>query len=358
VFTTLYAGRLDMRVIACGYCCFVVVVVELLLLGLLQSAVASPGDRDSAFHQCIVKCRPAIARNATLAIGYFSPSPPWHLVSWSLEEQCAYKCMVDITTARQHLGLQVLKYFGHWPFYRWFGLEEPASVLFSACNAVPHLLFLYRVACGKSTHQSMQGFLVFYSIVAINAWIASTVFHAQKSESHTNYDYVSALLFITVGFLLTCRRCTVSLVHSLPLTSFRTFLANVVFVCFTLVVAALFGWRAYIMLYVPWAVSFDDHMLACMVLMASTTIIWFGWCFYGLVLAKSSQLRRSVYWSCLGVQLWLLAASLLEIFDFPPFWWVFDAHSLWHLATIPLGFLWYRFWRLDNENCEIVDKDN
>ena len=34
---------------------------------------------------------------------------------------------------------------------------------------------------------------------------------------------------------------------------------------------------------------------------------------------------------------------MLELFDFPPWWRVVDAHSLWHLATAPLAVLWYDF---------------
>ena len=38
---------------------------------------------------------------------------------------------------------------------------------------------------------------------------------------------------------------------------------------------------------------------------------------------------------------------MLEIFDFPPLLHHFDAHSLWHAATIPLGMLWYEYWKAD-----------
>ncbi|CAH3022542.1 unnamed protein product, partial [Porites evermanni] len=29
--------------------------------------------------------------------------------------------------------------------------------------------------------------------------------------------------------------------------------------------------------------------------------------------------------------------------DFPPILWTFDAHSLWHLGTVPLAYSWYSF---------------
>jgi hypothetical protein len=35
--------------------------------------------------------------------------------------------------------------------------------------------------------------------------------------------------------------------------------------------------------------------------------------------------------------------ALLEVLDFPPIAGIFDAHAVWHGATIPLVFLFYSF---------------
>ena len=37
------------------------------------------------------------------------------------------------------------------------------------------------------------------------------------------------------------------------------------------------------------------------------------------------------------------AATALELFDFPPWGRVIDAHALWHLATAPIALFWYDF---------------
>lgn len=34
--------------------------------------------------------------------------------------------------------------------------------------------------------------------------------------------------------------------------------------------------------------------------------------------------------------------TILEVADFAPIFWVFDAHSLWHASTVPLTILLYR----------------
>lgn len=42
--------------------------------------------------------------------------------------------------------------------------------------------------------------------------------------------------------------------------------------------------------------------------------------------------------------LWLNGSLMLELLDFPPILWgLFDAHSLWHAATIPVSYAWYKF---------------
>ena len=48
---------------------------------------------------------------------------------------------------------------------------------------------------------------------------------------------------------------------------------------------------------------------------------------------------------CLWCQGYFAVASLLELLDFPP---------VWHLSTIPLGFLWLKFWRDDNSNSRLA----
>ena len=65
--------------------------------------------------------------------------------------------------------------------------------------------------------------------------------------------------------------------------------------------------------------------------------------------AGSSQRNRRIAirrdWSPVPAYIALLTtlASALEIFDFPPWRRIIDAHSLWHLATAPIAALWYRF---------------
>ena len=63
---------------------------------------------------------------------------------------------------------------------------------------------------------------------------------------------------------------------------------------------------------------------------------WLCWCW---------QNRRTLpyWWKCGLVVMLLHGLALLELLDFPPMLWILDAHAVWHLSTIPVHFLFYRF---------------
>lgn len=64
---------------------------------------------------------------------------------------------------------------------------------------------------------------------------------------------------------------------------------------------------------------------------------WLAWC------AWQWKRRRHYIWKMMLFQCLAGAALSLELLDFPPIWWTFDAHSLWHFVTAPLTVLFYSF---------------
>ena len=100
-------------------------------------------------------------------------------------------------------------------------------------------------------------------------------------------------------------------------------------------------------------VSFAQHMQAAIGLAAMSSVLWSAWALFGYDESNGDVLlfykliphagTRTLRLRMLILQASFIAAAMLEIFDFPPFAGVFDAHSLWHAATVPLGFQWYSF---------------
>lgn len=62
---------------------------------------------------------------------------------------------------------------------------------------------------------------------------------------------------------------------------------------------------------------------------------WVVWCL--------TQIRKRPYvWKCLVFVILAGAAMGLEVNDFPPIFWTFDSHALWHLSTAPITIFFYK----------------
>jgi hypothetical protein len=185
--------------------------------------------------------------------------------------------------------------------------------------------------------------MLFYPYIMLNGWMASSVYHARKLPSTTLFDYVSAFALLLYSLVIALRR--------LMGPEANKTMVSILLLLFT-VFAVLQSGRLLL-----GYVSYDEHMAVCMALAALQSAVWLIWLLVEGRSKDTSTLAVKRYkWLCLLCQMWLGGASLLEIFDFAPILGHFDAHSLWHLATIPLGFIWYIFWISDFESTSITDR--
>ena len=319
------------------------------LIYIIGLCLASYGDIEPNFRRCVDEClHKGVCSDKKLEaeMQAMHPVRTWlfSFVSRTCHERCEYRCMTEITEQRRVLGLPVYKYHGHWAFTRYWGLEEPASVVFSLANGVPHVWQLWRWCAtgGKKSWQSyfMMPYLVLYPLVALTAWLSSAVFHAKKTPRATLIDYSTALVFLAYGLWLTLRRVIGPRTHRSAVTVL--FLAG----------CTLLAWRLDCM----WRgrVTYDSHMHLCIAIAVTTISLWGLWIVCGGGTGTNLAHPHNRF-RCLACQIAFAAASMLELFDFPPLWGVFDAHSLWHLATVPLGFLWYTFWQQDRRNIAVQE---
>ena len=73
-----------------------------------------------------------------------------------------------------------------------------------------------------------------------------------------------------------------------------------------------------------------------------------GW----LVFCLHVRRKQPYVWRCALSVVLAMAATSLEILDFAPILWAFDAHALWHLSTALLPFLWYKFIKDDCQHLQ------
>ncbi|RUS29167.1 Per1-like-domain-containing protein [Jimgerdemannia flammicorona] len=285
---------------------------------------ASAGDRDPEFIDCVSQCTDTICA--------LKPRLPFTLLLtlWTCPQNCQYTCMQTITSAAKLSGQPIVQYFGKWPFYRLWGIQEPASVLFSLGNLYFHRRYWFLLRRDLPSSYPLRPHYLGWSLASINTWVWSSVFHTRDFLLTERLDYFSAALTILYALHFSVLR-----IFRIPDRSFvaRAWMG----LCITCYLAHV----AYLSL-----IHFDYRYNAIAVGSVGVlhNVLWLGWSAWQYSgKARAAGANRSYAWYPTAAGVLISAAMGLEIFDFPPFLGVLDAHSLWHLATVPLIPLWYRF---------------
>mmetsp|Transcript_33767 Transcript_33767/g.64597 ORF Transcript_33767/g.64597 Transcript_33767/m.64597 type:complete len:296 (+) Transcript_33767:3-890(+) len=242
------------------------------------------------------------------------------LTYWTCLDDCNYMCMHKFTEHLKAHGNPVMKYHGKWPFLRILGFQEIASSIFSVANLAAHLHGLIRLR--RATRGLKHGYpylhlVQFQTIVNVNAWVWSMVFHARDLPMTEALDYLSANVVLFSGILLIAAR-----VLSCQQPSEWALMA----------LPALAGLCLH--MHYMLAVKFDYgwNMKLCLILGAVQALAWVIW---------SQWVQHIARWKFLAFFVGIHAGLLLEVLDFPPFLELFDAHSLWHAYTPPFVYMWY-----------------
>uniref|UniRef100_G3NVY0 Post-GPI attachment to proteins factor 3 n=1 Tax=Gasterosteus aculeatus aculeatus TaxID=481459 RepID=G3NVY0_GASAC len=313
-----------------------VAAVLLLLLTEVPAAVrASQGDKEPVYRDCVKQCVGTNCTGARLR-GFQSAQPQYMaLTGWTCRDDCRYECMWTTVGLYQAEGYRVPQFhgkvgavsvatalfFSSWPFTRFLCFEEPASALASLLNGLACLLMMLRYRSTVPRQSPMYHTVNAFSLVSLNAWFWSTVFHTRDTYLTEKMDYFCATAVILYSIYLCCvrtlglrRPAASSMVGVLLILAFTSHVSFLTFVSF----------------------DYGYNMAANATIGMVNLLWWLCWCW---------QNRRTLpySWKCGLVVVLLYGLALLELLDFPPMLWVLDAHSVWHLSTIPVHFLFYSF---------------
>ncbi|XP_012275338.1 post-GPI attachment to proteins factor 3 isoform X2 [Orussus abietinus] len=291
----------------------------ILTINLLISdvCVGSNGDTSRYYRQCLSTCKTSSReRDIDLAEpGFFTSR-----TLLSSQDDCKYTCMWDTVNYFTSRGLQVPQFHGKWPFIRMFGLQEPASVLFSVLN-----FFVSWKMYGefrKEVQFDTPMYLVwsYFSLVGLHGWLWSSIFHAQDNAFTEAMDYSCAF-----GIVLTLLCCLL-----FRLTYKRR---KVLFTIICGYVSMLYTHLSHL-----WSgrINYGYNMKLNILLGLVTSIMTLVWWYRNY--KRLEHIRLIGWFNVLSV-----SSTLLEVTDFPPIFWIFDAHSLWHASSAPLIILLYRF---------------
>lgn len=147
-----------------------------ILVLLASTAYGSAGDRSTEFQNCVSTC-------------YGDHCHPWatlplvlRLTRWTCTDDCKYQCMHMLTDKAVDLGQDIQQYYGKWPFWRFLGMQEPASVAFSLWNMWFHLQGARQVAQKIPKNHPFRGYYLTWAYLSVNAWMWSSVFHTRGEK--------------------------------------------------------------------------------------------------------------------------------------------------------------------------------
>ncbi|RHZ69333.1 hypothetical protein Glove_284g112 [Diversispora epigaea] len=280
-----------------------------------STALASVGDKNVEFQKCVSECHSSKCS--------LNPTLPFTLriFVWSCEDNCKYECMHQITIHSKSLHQETVQYFGKWPFYRLWGMQEPASVLFSILNGYMHYRYIPKIRQIQDFYY-MKKFYIIYAYIGLNSWVWSTIYHSRDFPTTEELDYFSAglailfCLFITVLRVFQIRNIQHTILWSLICLS--AFTAHVSYLHF-------------------YKFDYGYNIIANVSVGMLNNFIWTVWSI------THWHKRPDDAWKPIVTVILILMATSLEIFDFPPWWGIFDAHSLWHASTIYIISFWYEF---------------
>ena len=330
---------------------------------LINTVLASSGDRSPIFNNCVDLCTTDhcdIQQPVALPLAL-------RLTRWSCADDCRYSCMHEMASRDTERGSPAQQYYGKWPFWRFAGMQEPASVAFSLLNLWSHVLGARNVQKMIPTNHPMKAYYLVWSCVSINAWFWSSIFHT-RGKSHTNLpltnliftrldlpsteklDYFSAALAILYALYYTVIR----LFHLYPhrpqarLTISSNSLAKASLakkIWSLLCVTAYLGHISYLTLLPRF--DYTYNMTFNLILGLTHNVLWLIYSLpIPLIRRYPSQPKSYRPPFAINAAVFVVlttGATSLELFDFPPCAGIIDAHALWHLSTAPIALFWYDF---------------
>lgn len=273
---------------------------------------ASVGDRTNWHKTCLSDCfqNQCNLKEITFPVYSFPFSPL----------PCSLQCKSDcIEFANQNIQIhwnKTVQFYGKWPFKRIGNCEEIASVVFSLGNCIFTVIGYWmsiqrhRELRVDYYHKLVTGQCVISTIT----WLCSAQFHARDTFISERLDYFGAGAMIFYSLYLTLHRNFIR---------YTTYLRSTILGVYCWHVARL--WTKF---------DYGLNMKICIIFGIGSVVFWVRI----FLIEREKHLFRIA-----ALTIFTSALLLLEVFDFPPIWGVFDAHSIWHLVTMPLPLFLYEF---------------
>lgn len=303
-------------------------ITIVIIIFLVGRSSASLGDRLPEFKECVQVCENENCKDGSTVLPLYL-----RLMLWTCTAECDYTCQHVITdrrVARDPPMLDpVLQFHGKWPFDRVLGMQEVFSVFFSLLNFLAHYQGIAQIRDSIPASYPLRKYYIGFGYCGLASWIFSMLFHTRDFSLTEKLDYFAAGASVLYGFFLSVMR-----VFRLDQKSPRykpTLRRYWTLLCVCLYV----GHISYLSF---WSWDYTYNMAANVVVGILQNSLW---TFFSITRYRK-HLKSWTAWPGMIVA-WIMLAMSLELLDFPPWYGLIDAHSLWHLGTVIPTAWWYSF---------------
>lgn len=219
----------------------------------------------------------------------------------------------------------IVQYHGKWPFYRFLGIQEPFSVLFSLFNFMAHQNGMAKVRQSIPANYPLRPYYLLLGYLGLASWIFSMIFHTRDFNVTEKADYFAAGASVLYGLYYAPIR-----IFRLDRPKHETLLRMWTVLCICL-------YLAHVTYLTVWRWDYTYNMAANVAVGIVQNLLW-TW------FSITRYVKTQKWWTSWPglIVIWVLMAMGLELFDFPPWWGMIDAHSLWHLGTVVPTIWWYK----------------
>lgn len=290
---------------------------------IINFSLASLGDRSPYYQRCVERCQLInCTDDGSHFLAHYKQPIYLKVLAWSCLDECNYDCMWKTVEAFHERNWKTPQFYGKWPFVRFFGIQEPASVAFSLLNLYVHLKMIKRFQKEVRPDSPFYWVWFIYCMICCHAWLWSSIFHTRDFPLTELFDYACAFSIVLVN-------CYVMF-----LRIFRYFLPRFILIIVTVFFLSFFvSHTSYLS---TGKFDYGYNMQLNILIGTITAACWFLW-------STIKRYKQPYVWKCAMYVALTGLVLLLEVVDRPPIFYVFDYHSLWHLATAPLVYLIYSF---------------
>ena len=207
-------------------------------------------------------------------------------------------------------------------------------MLFSLFNFLAHDHGMSKIRDQIPASYPLRKYYLLFGYFGLASWIFSMMFHTRDFNWTEKLDYFAAGASVMYGMFYSPIRVFRLDKYRAPRSTANSGSGNLLSL-WTFVCASLYLLHIGYLTFVRF--DYGYNMAANVVIGIAQNILW-TW--FSVQRYRKVE-RLWAAWPGLIVA-WIILAMSLELFDFPPWWGMVDAHSLWHLGTVGPTILWYK----------------